>query len=82
MRISMMRKQRRAAGRPGALPNLRRICGYKTGVPTPQKGVRCGRPTSEPRPAINSSTFTLFSFGVLRRCWHTYRKRNLPFRGV
>ena len=44
MRISM-RKQRRAAGRPGALPNLRRICGHKTGVPTPQKGVRCGRPT-------------------------------------
>ena len=44
MRISM-RKQRRAAGRPGALPNLRRICGHKTGAPTPQKGVRCGRPT-------------------------------------
>ena len=43
---SSMRKQRRAAGRPGALPNLRRICGHKTGVPTPQKGVRCGRPIS------------------------------------
>ena len=37
MRISM-RKQRRAAGRPGALPNLRRICGHKAGAPTPQKG--------------------------------------------
>ena len=48
MRISM-RKQRRAAGRPGALPNLRRICGHKTGAPTPQKGVRCGRPSSYPR---------------------------------
>ena len=44
MRISM-RKQRRAAGRPGALPNLRRICGHKAGAPTPQKGVHCGRPT-------------------------------------
>ena len=44
MRISM-RKLRRAAGRPGALPNPRRICGHKSGAPTPQKGVRCEPPT-------------------------------------
>ena len=28
---------REAAGRPVALPNPRRICGHKTGAPTPQK---------------------------------------------
>ena len=38
MRISM-RKPRRAAGRPGALPNLRHVCGHKAGAPTTQKGV-------------------------------------------
>ena len=39
MRISM-RKQRRAAGRPGALPNLRRICGHKTGAGCPDTAKR------------------------------------------
>ena len=33
----------------GSLPNLRRICGHKTGAPTPQKGVRCGRPSMDLR---------------------------------
>ena len=36
MRISM-RKQRRAAGRPGALPNLRRICNASAAIkPVPR----------------------------------------------
>ena len=37
---SSMRKQRRAAGRPGALPNPRRDRAQKAGGPTPGKGVR------------------------------------------
>ena len=61
MRISM-RKQRRAAGRPGALPNLRRICGHKTGVPTPQKGVRCGRPSVDDRMPEKARERHLFVF--------------------
>ena len=56
MRISMRKQRRAARGRgdlgrsvlgPGALPNLQRICGHKIGAPTPQKGVRCGRPNTE-----------------------------------
>ena len=42
---SSMRKQRRAAGRPGALPNPRRDRAQKAGGPTPGKGVRCVRPS-------------------------------------
>ena len=61
MRISM-RKQRRAAGRPGALPNLRRICGHKAGAPTPQKGVRCGRPT-------NMLVRKRYGYGTPRALW-------------
>jgi hypothetical protein len=42
---SLMRKQRRVAGRPGALPNPRRERAQKAGGPTCEKGVRCVRPT-------------------------------------
>ena len=52
---SLMRKQRRVAGRPGALPNPRRERAQKAGGPTCEKGVRCGHPNNSKQTGSDSA---------------------------